>query len=91
MKDVTKQKIHEIRIEKINNKSDKETFYWIYAHVDNKIKIIYSATSSNLGNNGRDQNSSPYAWTKSKNIELIKKIAKDYNRNSNNRNFKKRY
>ena len=27
---------------------------------DNKIKIIYSATSSNLGNNGRDQNSSPY-------------------------------
>jgi len=40
MKDVTKQKIHEIRIEKINNKSDKETFYWIYAHVDNKIKII---------------------------------------------------
>ena len=39
---------------------------------DNKIKIIYSATSSNLGNNGKDQNSSPYAWSKSKNIELIK-------------------
>lgn len=44
MKDVTKQKIHEIRIEKINNKSDKETFYWIYAHVDNKIKIIGRST-----------------------------------------------
>ena len=43
---------------------------------DNKIKIIYSATSSNLGNNGRDQNSSPYAWTKSKNIELIKNYSK---------------
>ena len=39
---------------------------------DNKIKIIYSATSSNLGNNGEDENLSPYAWSKSKNIELIK-------------------
>ena len=43
---------------------------------DNKIKIIYSATSSNLGNNGKDQNSSPYSWTKSKNIELIKNYSK---------------
>ena len=39
---------------------------------DNQIKIIYSATSSNLGNNGKDENSSPYSWCKSKNIELIK-------------------
>ncbi|WP_440672810.1 NAD-dependent epimerase/dehydratase family protein [Candidatus Pelagibacter sp. HIMB1715] len=38
---------------------------------NNKIKIIYSATSSNLGNNGKDENLSPYAWSKSKNIELI--------------------
>jgi len=43
---------------------------------DNKIKIIYSATSSNLGNNGKDENSSPYSWTKSKNIELIKNYSK---------------
>ena len=43
---------------------------------DNKIKIIYSATSSNLGNNGKDQNSSPYSWSKSKNIELIKNYSK---------------
>jgi UDP-glucose 4-epimerase len=43
---------------------------------DNNIKIIYSATSSNLGNNGKDENLSPYTWTKSKNIELIK----NYNR-----------
>ena len=43
---------------------------------DNKIRIIYSATSSNLGNNGKDQNSSPYAWSKSKNIELIKNYSK---------------
>ena len=39
---------------------------------DNKIKIIYSATSSALGNDGKDQNQSPYSWSKTKNIELIK-------------------
>ena len=43
---------------------------------DNKIKIIYSATSSNLGNSGKDENLSPYAWSKSKNIELIKNYNK---------------
>ena len=43
---------------------------------NNKIKIIYSATSSNLGNNGKDENLSPYAWSKSKNIELIKNYNK---------------
>ena len=43
---------------------------------DNKIRIIYSATSSNLGNNGKDENLSPYSWSKSKNIELIKNYSK---------------
>ena len=43
---------------------------------DNKIKIIYSATSSALGNNGNDENLSPYAWAKTKNIELIKNYSK---------------
>ena len=43
---------------------------------DNKIKIIYSATSSAIGNNGKDQNQSPYAWSKTKNIELIKNYSK---------------
>lgn len=38
----------------------------------NKIKFIYSASSSKFGNNGKDENLSPYSWTKSKNIELIK-------------------
>ena len=37
----------------------------------NKIKLIYSATSASLGNNGRDKNLSPYAFTKSKNLELL--------------------
>ena len=43
---------------------------------NNNIKLIYSATSSNLGNNGQDENLSPYAWSKSKNIELIKNYSK---------------
>ena len=43
---------------------------------NNKIKLIYSATSSNLGNDGKDENLSPYAWSKSKNIELIKNYSK---------------
>ena len=43
---------------------------------DNNIKIIYSATSSNLGNKGKDEDLSPYAWSKSKNIELIKNYTK---------------
>ena len=46
---------------------------------DNKIKIIYSATSSALGNNGKDQNQSPYAWAKTKNIELIKNYSEWFN------------
>ena len=38
----------------------------------NNSKLIYSASSSKFGNNGKDENLSPYAFFKSKNIELIK-------------------
>jgi UDP-glucose 4-epimerase len=41
---------------------------------DRNIKIIYSASSSKFGNNGKNENLSPYSWTKSKNIELIKNL-----------------
>ena len=37
----------------------------------NQIKLIYSATSASLGNNGFDKNLSPYAFTKAKNIEML--------------------
>jgi len=37
----------------------------------NNIKIIYSATSASLGNNSEDQHLSPYAYTKSNNMNLI--------------------
>ena len=45
----------------------------------NKIKIVYSATSASLGNNGKDENLSPYAFTKSKNIELLENLKKWFN------------
>ena len=44
----------------------------------NKIKLIYSATSASLGNNGNDKNLSPYAFTKAKNLELLENLKKWY-------------
>ena len=45
----------------------------------NNIKLIYSATSASLGNKGRDKNLSPYAFTKSKNLELLENLKKWFN------------
>ena len=42
----------------------------------NNIKLIYSATSASLGNRGKDKNLSPYAFTKSKNIEFLENLKK---------------
>ena len=42
--------------------------------LDNKIKLIYSATSATLGKNGSDKNLSPYAFTKSNNLELLENL-----------------
>lgn len=50
----------------------KGSFEVITFATKNNIKIIYSATSSMLGNNGKDENLSPYSWSKAKNIEMIK-------------------
>ena len=47
--------------------------------VKNKIKLIYSATSATLGNKGNDKNLSPYAFTKSKNLELLENLKKWFN------------
>tara|TARA_B110000037_G_C17097364_1_gene496536 strand:+ start:1386 stop:2279 length:894 start_codon:yes stop_codon:yes gene_type:complete len=44
--------------------------------LSNKIKLIYSATSASLGNNGNDKNLSPYAFTKAKNLELLQNLKK---------------
>jgi len=47
--------------------------------LENKIKLIYSATSASLGNKGNDENLSPYAFTKSKNLELLENLKKWFN------------
>jgi len=47
--------------------------------LDNKIKLIYSATSASLGNGGKDKNLSPYAFSKSKNLEMLENLKKWFN------------
>ena len=47
--------------------------------LDNNIKLIYSATSASLGNKGNHKNLSPYAFTKSKNLELLENLRKWFN------------
>jgi len=44
--------------------------------LENRIKLIYSATSATLGNSGKDKDLSPYAFTKSKNLELLENLKK---------------
>ena len=59
-----------------NSIGSKEVFKFC---LDEKIKLIYSATSSSLGNDGKDKNLSPYAFTKSKNLELLENLKKWFN------------
>jgi len=47
--------------------------------IKHKIKLIYSATSASLGNKGKDKNLSPYAFTKSKNLEMLENLKKWFN------------
>ena len=44
--------------------------------LQNKIKLIYSATSASIGNKGEDKNLSPYAFTKAKNLEMLENLKK---------------
>jgi len=45
----------------------------------NNIKLIYSATSASLGNKGNDKDLSPYAFTKSQNLEFLNNLKKWFN------------
>ncbi len=40
------------------------------------IKLVYSATSASIGNNGLDKNLSPYSFTKAKNLEMLENMKK---------------
>ena len=55
------------------------TFNVVKFCYENNIRIIYSASSSKFGNEGKDEHLSPYSWSKSKNIEFIKNFSKWYN------------
>ena len=59
-----------------NTIGSKEVFKFC---LDNKIKLIYSATSATLGKKGNDKNLSPYAFTKSTNLELLENLKKWFN------------
>ncbi len=45
----------------------------------NNIRLVYSATSASLGNDGNDKNLSPYAFTKAKNLEMLENLKKWFN------------
>ena len=45
----------------------------------NKIKLIYSATSASIGNDGNDKNLSPYAFSKAKNLEMLENLKNWFN------------
>ena len=53
-----------------------EVFNFCFKH---NVKLIYSATSATIGNNGADKNLSPYAFTKAKNLEMLENLKKWYN------------
>ena len=59
-----------------NTLGTKEVFKFC---LDNNLKLVYSATSASLGNYGKDKNLSPYAFTKSKNLELLENLKKWFN------------
>ena len=56
-----------------NSVGSNEVFNFCFS---NKIKLIYSATSASIGNNGMDKNLSPYAFTKAKNLEMLENLKK---------------
>tara|TARA_B100000989_G_scaffold77818_1_gene55294 strand:+ start:236 stop:1114 length:879 start_codon:yes stop_codon:yes gene_type:complete len=61
---------------KSNTIGSKEVFKFC---LDNKIRIIYSATSATLGRNGNDRNLSPYAFTKFNNLALLENLKNWFN------------
>jgi UDP-glucose 4-epimerase len=59
-----------------NSTGSEEVFKFC---LNNNIKLIYSATSASLGNDGKDESLSPYAFTKAKNLELLENLKKWFN------------
>ena len=53
----------------------KEVVRFAHAH---RARLLYAGSSSKFGNDGQDENLSPYAWTKAKNVEYIRNFATWY-------------
>ena len=51
-----------------NMRGTKEVVRFCHQH---GAKLVYAGSSSKFGNDGQDENLSPYAWTKAKNVEYI--------------------
>ena len=66
-------------IDQCYNSNMLGTFNVVKFCSENNIRILYSASSSKFGNDGKDEHLSPYSWSKSKNIEFIKNFSKWYN------------
>ena len=56
----------------LNLHGTKEVVRFCHRH---HSKLVYAGSSSKFGNDGQDENLSPYAWTKAKNVEYIKNFA----------------
>ena len=56
-----------------NSIGSHEVFNFCFS---NRIKLIYSATSASIGNNGKDKDLSPYAFSKAKNLEMLENLKK---------------
>jgi UDP-glucose 4-epimerase len=65
-----------VKMDECINSNSIGTHQVIRFCLTNNIRFIYSATSASLGNNGDDKNLSPYAFTKSKNLEFIENLRK---------------
>ena len=74
-------RIHQsfIKMDECINSNTIGTYEVFRFCMHNKIRLIYSATSASLGNNGNDKNLSPYAFTKAKNLEILENFKKWFN------------
>ncbi len=59
----------------LNIRGTKEVVRFCHRH---GAKLVYAGSSSKFGNDGQDENLSPYAWTKAKNVEYIANFANWY-------------
>lgn len=60
-------------------KSNKEAIFSVLEFVKKtRAKLIYAGSSTKFGDGGLSRNSSPYAWTKASNTELVKNYGSWY-------------